>query len=107
MRKAKMSYGISAAVVGVFALSGFAFAYGLSDADYVYLQTQHFEDSDAPVSNLSPLERTTLHYLINDPRTANDLVARDQKVKELLAEYLSHQLWEKAHPGELWDAQKR
>ena len=107
MRKAQLKYKISAATVGFFALTVSAFAYGLSDADYIYLQTQHFENSDAPISNLSPLERTALHYLINDPRTANDLAARDKKVKDLLAEYLGHQLWEKAHPGELWDGQKR
>ena len=48
-----------------------------------------------------------LHNLINDLRTANDPVARDKNVKDALDIFLQHQLWEKAHPGELWDAPKR
>jgi hypothetical protein len=33
--------------------------------------------------------------------------ARDKNVKDALGIFLKHQLWEKQHPGELWDAPKR
>ena len=48
-----------------------------------------------------------MHNLINDPRTASDPTARERNVKGALALFLEHQLWEKAHPGELWDAPKK
>jgi hypothetical protein len=98
---------MSAAVVGSFAVIVSAFAVGLSDRDYDYLKTQHIERYDAPILDLSPKEQVRLHNLINDLRTANDPVARDKKVKDALDIFLQHQLWEKAHPGELWDAPKR
>ena len=60
-----------------------------------------------PMLDLSPKERARVHTLINDPRTANDPTARDRNVKGALALFLEHQLWEKAHPGELWDAPKK
>jgi hypothetical protein len=41
------------------------------------------------------------------PAQFNDPTARDKNVKDVLAEFLAHQLWEKSHPGELWDAPKR
>jgi hypothetical protein len=81
--------------------------FGLSDQDYDYVKTQHIERDDAPILDLSPKEQVRLHNLINDLRTANDPVARDKNVKDVLAIFLQHQLWEKAHPGELWDAPKR
>jgi hypothetical protein len=57
--------------------------------------------------DLSPKERSRVHDLINDPQTINDPAARDKNIKEALDIYLGHQLWEKAHPGELWDAPKK
>jgi hypothetical protein len=30
-----------------------------------------------------------------------------RNVKDALAIFLEHQVWEKAHPGELWDAPKK
>jgi hypothetical protein len=98
---------ISAAMVGFFAVTVSAFAFGLSDEDYDYLKTQHIERSDAPMLDLSPKERSRVHNLINDPRTATDPTARDGNVKGALALFLEHQLWEKAHPGELWDVPKK
>jgi hypothetical protein len=98
---------ISAAVVGFFVVTVSAFAVGLEDEDYDYLKTQHIERSDAPMLNLSPKERQRVHNLINDPSTANDPTARDRNVKDALALFFEHQLWEKAHPGELWDAPKK
>jgi len=93
---------------GLFAVTVSAFAFGLSDDDYIYLATtQHAERYNAPVLDIGPKERSTLHYLINDPRTASDPIARDKNVKDALAEFLGHQLWEKSHPGQLWDAPKR
>ena len=91
-----------------FAVSVPALAFGLSDDDYAYLATtQTAERYNEPVNNISPKERTTLHDLINDPRTANDPIARDKNVKDALAEYLGHQLWEKSHPGHMWDEPKQ
>jgi hypothetical protein len=99
---------ISAAVAGFFAVTVSAFAWDLSDEDYEYLRrTQKVERYDAPMLDLSPKERTRVHDLINDPETGNDPVARDKNVKETLNIYLGHQLWEKAHPGELWDEPKK
>jgi hypothetical protein len=98
---------ISAAVVGFFAVTVSAFAFGLSDEDYDYLKTQHIERDAAPMLDLSPKERARVHNLINDPRTANEPTARDRNVKDALALFLEHQLWEKAHPGELWDVPKK
>lgn len=45
--------------------------------------------------------------LINDPRTANDPAALANRVNEALAEFLNQQLWEREHPGQLWDTPKR
>ena len=93
---------------GFFAVTVSVFAFGLSDDDYIYLATmQHVESYNPPVLDISPQERSTLHYLINDPRTASDPIARDKNVKDALAEFLGHQLWEKSHPGQLWDAPKQ
>ena len=98
---------ISAAMVGFFVVTVSAFAFGLEDEDYDYLKAQHIERDAAPMLDLSPKERARVHTLINDPRTANDPTARDRNVKDALALFLEHQLWEKAHPGELWDAPKK
>ena len=106
MRKECM--GISAAVVGIFAVTVSAFAWGLSDEDYDYLRrTQKIERYDAPVLDLSPKERTRVHDLINDPQTTDDPAARDKNIKDALGLFLEHQLWEKQHPGEMWDAPKK
>jgi hypothetical protein len=97
-----------AVITSVFlAATGPASAFGLSDDDYVYLATvQHIERYNQPVLDIGPLERTRLHDLINDPRTANDPAARDSNVKNALDEFLAHQLLEKSHTGQLWDSPK-
>ncbi|MGC1349060.1 MAG: hypothetical protein WA858_04685 [Xanthobacteraceae bacterium] len=96
-----------AAAIGLLlAVTSSAFAWGLSDEDYDYLRmTQRLERYDAPVLDLSPKERSRLHTLINDPQS--DAAVRDKNVKDALALFLEHQLWEKAHPGELWDVPKK
>jgi hypothetical protein len=93
--------GISA---GIFLSTVSAFAVGLSQTDFAYLTTQNIERNSPPIHDLSPKELARLHSLINDPRTANDPVAQAKYVNEALAEFLDHQLWEKGHPGQLWDA---
>jgi hypothetical protein len=98
---------LSAVTVGFFAVTVSAFAWGLSDEDYDYLKTQQIERSDTPILDLSPKERQRLHNLINDPGTAGDPTVRNKNVNDALAIILEHQLWEKAHPGELWDAPKK
>jgi len=104
-----LKYCIRAGVAaGFFAVTASALAFGLSDDDYVYLATaQHLERYNAPVLDISPKERSRLHDLINDPRTADDPIARDKNVKDALAVFLDHQLWEKSHPGQLWDEPKQ
>jgi len=88
------------------AVTSSAGAWGLSDEDYDYLRrTQSLERYDAPVLNLGPKERSRLHNLINDPQS--DAAVRDKNVKDTLGLFLEHQLWEKAHPGELWDVPKK
>jgi hypothetical protein len=98
-------YWIFAAITAGFVVGArSASAFGLSDDDYLYLaKVQHVERYDAPVLDISPLEQTRLHNLINDPRTAGDPIVRDKNVKDALDEFLAHQLWEKSHPGQLWD----
>jgi hypothetical protein len=97
----------SVAAVGLLlAVTSSAGASGLSDEDYDYLRrTQSLERYDAPVLNLGPKERSRLHNLINDPQS--DAAVRDKNVKDTLGLFLEHQLWEKAHPGELWDVPKK
>ena len=98
---------IFAAIAAFFSVTACAFAFGLSDEDYDYLKNQHIDRSEAPILDLSPKERTRVHNLINDPQTANDPLARDKNVKDELRVFLEHQLWEKQHPGELWDAPRQ
>jgi hypothetical protein len=85
----------------------FAFAFGLSDDDYHYLEAQNIDRNKPPMADLSPKERTRVHDLINDSRTASDPAARDRNVRDELALVLAHQQWEEAHPGQLWDASAR
>ena len=94
-----------AAVAGlVFAVTSSAIAWGLSDEDYDYLRTTHnLERYNPPVLDLSPKERTRIHDLITDSQTAHDPGARDKNVIDALALFLSYQLWEKAHPGKMWN----
>jgi hypothetical protein len=98
---------IGLAAVVLLADSSGAFAVGLSDEDYSYLETQHIDRSTPPMLDLSPKERARLHNLINDPRTAGDSALRDKNVRDELALFLSHQQWEEAHPGQLWDVPAR
>jgi hypothetical protein len=90
--------------LGFILMTSCAYGHGLLDDDFLYLKTvQHLERYDAPILDLGPKERSHLHDLINDPLTANDLYTRDKNVKDALALSLSHQLWEKANPGQRWD----
>ncbi len=95
------------ATVGLLlAITSSAGAWGLSDEDYDYLKrTQSLERYDAPMLHLSPKEQSHLHYLINDSQL--DAAVRDKDVGDTLRLFLEHQLWEKAHPGELWDIPKK
>jgi hypothetical protein len=106
MQKGRRSAGVIRAIaVGFLLMTGSAYGYGLSDEDFVYLKTaQQLEPYDAPILDLSPKERSHLHDLINDPRSFDELYARDKDVKDALTLFLSHQLWEKANPGQMWDA---
>src|SRR5579872_975810 len=96
-----------AVLAGSFAGTRGAFAFGLLDADYDYLLAQQIDRNKPPMLDLSPKERTRVHDLINDPRTAGDPAKRDKNVRDELALFLGHQVWEKEHPGQLWDAPAR
>ena len=102
-----MKCSTAAVFAGFFAATVPAFAVGLSESDFVYLTTQNIERDAPPIHDLSPREQARLHSIINDPSTANNPVAQAKFVNEALAEFLDHQLWEKSHPGKLWDAPKR
>jgi hypothetical protein len=103
-----MKHVIRIGVAGGFlAVAVAAHAVGLSETDFAYLTTQNIERSSPPIHDLSPKEQARLHSLINDPRTANDPDAQAKYVNEALAEFLDHQLWERSHPGQLWDAPKK
>jgi hypothetical protein len=95
------------ATAGFFALTNLAFAEALTDEDYAYLATVQHVGRSAPILNVSPKEKSSLHYLINDPAATNDPATRDKNVKSALDVFLAHQLWEKSHPGQLWDMPKR
>jgi len=90
-------------LAGLLAGSAGAFAFGLSDEDYDYLQAQHIDRNKPPMLDLSPKERTRIHDLITDSQTAHDPAARDKNVKDAPTLCLSYQLWEKAHPGKMWN----
>jgi hypothetical protein len=94
-------------LAGLFAGTPGAFAFGLLDEGYDYLVAQHIDRNKPPMLDLSPKERTRVHDLINDPRTADDPAKRDKNVRDELALFLGHQVWEKEHPGQLWDAPAR
>lgn len=96
-----------AATAVIFLITLAAFAVGLSEDDYEYLKTQNRQRDEAPVLDLSPKERSRVHDLINDPQSVNDPAARDKRVKDALDIILGHQLWDKAHPGELWDVPRK
>jgi hypothetical protein len=105
-KRSKCALASAAAVGLLLAATSSAVAWGLSDEDYDYLRkTQNIERYDAPVLDLSPNERSRLHNLIHDPQS--DAAVRDKTVKDTLGLFLEHQLWEKAHPGELWDTLKK
>ena len=108
VRVTVMKYAILlGASAAIFVATVSAFAVGLSETDFAYLTTQNIERNSPPLHNLSPKEQARLHSLINDPRTANDPAAQAKLVNEALVEFLDHQLWERLHPGQLWDAPKR
>ena len=79
----------------------------LSQADHVYLTTQGFPANNPVLQNMSPKELRQLHWIINDPRTQNNLVSRSDAVRRALAEFKGHQVWEKINPGHLWDEDLR
>jgi hypothetical protein len=102
-----LAFVLGFVLAGLFGGTPGAFAFGLLDEDYAYLQAQHIDRNKPPMLDLSPKERTRVHDLINDPRTADDPAKRDKNVRDELALFLGHQVWEKEHPGQLWDAPAR
>jgi hypothetical protein len=84
-----------------------AFAFGLSETDYNYLETQKVERTSVLLHNLSPKEQAWLHALINDEKTKSDPIAHAQNVNDALAQFSANQLWERQNPGQLWDASRK
>jgi hypothetical protein len=103
----QMRYLIIFAVAAFFGGTAVSFAVGLSDTDYEYLAAQELERNSPILRDLSPKEQATLHAIIGDSRTAVDPTARAKNVNDALAVYREHQLWERVHPGELWDIPRR
>ena len=102
-----MKYSITLAFAAFFAGTTMSFAVGLSEADYEYLAAHEFERTSPLLRDLSPKEQATLHGIIGDARTADNPTARAKNVNDALAVHKEHQLWERMHPGELWDSPRR
>jgi hypothetical protein len=97
---------LAGAIAGVVLITP-VFAAGLTEADFDYLITQTVQKDGRLIQGLSPKEQARLHALINDVVTANDPIARAKDVSRVLADFNSHQVWEREHPGQLWDAPSR
>ena len=95
------------AAVGLVAFGMPALAVGLTESDIDYLATQDVARDSPVVEGLSPREQARLHAIIIDLRTIDDPAARAKGVADAIAEYQGHQLWEREHPGKLWDEPKR
>ena len=96
------------ASIAFFAVSTVAFASGLTERDYGYLNSAHNIDRDSLIlKGLSPKEQARLHALINDTKTSGNAATRTQDVSDALAKFAEHQRWEQDNPGKLWDAPKR
>jgi hypothetical protein len=95
------------ASVAFLLLSTSARAFGLTDSDYDYLTTHNVPRDSSVLSGLSPKEQARLHAIITNGASDNDPAAQAKNVAEEIAVYQGHQLWERMHPGELWDAPKR
>jgi hypothetical protein len=87
-----------------FGAAGTSFAIGLTEADFEYLATQNVEKDSILRLNLSPKEQARLHSIINFVSTPT---TKAKDVTDALEAYTEHQRWELAHPGELWDVQRR
>lgn len=88
-------------------LSTSAHAFGLTDSDYDYLTTQNVPRDSSVLRGLSPKEQARLHAIIVNSASDNDPAAQARNVADAIALYEGHQLWERMHPGELWDVPQR
>jgi len=102
-----MRYLIAILTTVVFFTVNAAFAFGLTDNDYNYLELQKVEKDSVFLRNLSPKEQAWLHALINDEKNKNDPIARAQNVNDALTQFSANQLWEQKNPGQLWDAPRK
>jgi hypothetical protein len=102
----RFSTGVNAATL-LLCLCSPAFAFGLTDTDYDYLATQNVPRDSAVLKGLSPKEQASLHYIIGDPASQLDPVARAKSVFGAIEVFREHQRWEQEHPGQLWDWPKR
>src|ERR1700693_3271754 len=89
----------------LFAATTLSFAVGLTEADYEYLALQNVERWSVLLLNLSPKEQARLHAIINFVPITPAALAKD--IAEALAQFMTHQDWERAHPGQLWDLPPR
>ena len=102
--------GVAAAILLVFSpVAGSAREEGvlLSPTDYGYLLSQGVPRDSPVLQNMSPKELRRLHQLIDDEKTQSNPQAKMDAVRNALAGFESNQMWEKANPGQLWDAEKR
>lgn len=102
--------GVTAAILLVFSpVAGSAREEGvlLSPTDYDYLLTQGVPRDSPVLQKLSPKELRRLHQLIDDGMPQSNRQAKTDAVRDALAEFEDNQVWEKANPGQLWDATKR
>lgn len=79
-----------------------AFAVGLTESDYAYLETQDVQRNSTLIKSLSPKEQARIHALINDQMTKNDPVTHAQNVNQALAQFGLNQIWELENQGQPW-----
>jgi hypothetical protein len=84
-----------------------AFAFGLTQDDFVYLSSLGIQENNPAIQNLSPRQGARIHNLINADWSKNDPVARAKSVHEALAEVIQQHRWEEDNPGKLWNSSKR
>jgi len=80
-----------------------ALANGIGNVDAV-LYTHSHADHILGMDDLRPLSYKNAEKI---PLYADNPTARAKNVNDALAVHKEHQLWERMHPGELWDSPRR
>jgi hypothetical protein len=96
-----MRRAFAAAAAAMLIGASLAFADGLTQSDYKYLQTVHgLTAQSAAIAELSPNEQQALHSAIDDLKTYPE--GRDRQVRRYLTLVYPRECkrWAEAHPGQ-------